>query len=82
MRNRAPRYKVGQKVILLPSAVKDGIFKSEIGKIAEITNIDKYSYFYNIETNFASWVVNECNIVPAIVIGQQLLLWEDLWDIN
>ena len=66
MRNRTPRYKVGQKVILLPSAVKDGIFKSEIGKTAEVIGVGIY---YTVRTDFRSWAVSECNIVPAIVIG-------------
>ena len=73
------KFKVGDKVKLLPSIVSRAVLSSEIGKLGTITGIQKYGSV-QVKTNFKchnmgewfGWLLRECDITPAIVKGQQL----------
>lgn len=73
------KFKVGDKVKILPSATDIGIAESEVGKVAEIICIEGPNSI-RIKTatkRYMDWYVDENGITPAIKIEQQLLLWEE-----
>ena len=74
------KFKVGQKVKLLPSIVTRCISGSEIGKIGVITAINTFGTILVKTDKYNGWCVQEDNIVPAMIKGQQLLLWEDMYE--
>lgn len=80
-RGATMNFKIGDKVKILPSAVDISVAESEVGKVGIIIEIISSSRIY-VDTpteRFGFWVVNEWDITPVVVIGQQLLLWEDLY---
>lgn len=75
------KFKVGDRVKILPSAVAIGVFKSEIDKTGIITDcnyMDEYIMVYMDsdckEVNWRKeWAVQPDQIEKAIKVGQQLL---------
>jgi len=80
-------FAVGDKVRILPSAVDDGVHERAINKIGRIKE-DCYSYYLVFmdkrERNNCgkSWAVTKCNLISAIKVGQQLLLWDDIFEVK
>ena len=71
------KFKIGDKVRILPSAVDGGVSKMAVGKIGIITYCSPGSYFcvlmdYEREKG-GTWAVYPCHMEPAIKVGQQLL---------
>lgn len=69
------KFKIGDKVKILPSAVDIGVDKGEIGKIGVIFQIESSDRIL-IKTSFTKvwfWEVHSRDIIPAIAKGQQLL---------
>ena len=72
------KFKIGDKVRILPSAATIGVLKSEVGKIVKITGISIFSTNDIMISDsrgdaYGCWCVNEYDIAPAIKVGQQLL---------
>jgi len=75
------KFKVGDKVKILPSAVGIGVLEEAIGKAGIITDcsyLGRYIRVYmdnvcSIKGYRRDWAVNESDIAPVIVVGQQLL---------
>ena len=69
------KFKIGDKVKILPSATGVNVAKSEVGKIGVITEIyNRYNIYVDTDTRkFAPWVVYEHDIAHVIKKGQQLL---------
>ena len=79
------KFKIGDKVRILPSANFIGVLKSEIGKIVKITGISTFNTNDIMISDsrgdtHGCWCVNEYDIAPVIKVGQQLLLWEDMYE--
>lgn len=71
------KFKIGDKVKILPSAVDGGVSERAVGKIGIITYYSPGSYFcvlmdYEREKG-GTWAVCPCQMEPAIKVGQQLL---------
>jgi len=71
----AMKYKVGQKVIILPSALEINVAEGSIDKAAIITHYC-YDDGYAIKEGQNCWAVRGRDISPAIAVGQQLMLFE------
>lgn len=73
------RFKAGQKVKILPSAVDNGVSKAAVGKTGKI--IDDTSTYFLVKmdkprdgcTSVDIWAVWPNEITPALVKGQQFL---------
>lgn len=81
------KFKIGDKVRILPSAVHIMVAKDEVGKTGIITHYgtDKDIIVYMDEPrkvgNYRiSWCVESSQIELVKVIGQQLLLWGDIFE--
>ena len=76
------KFKVGDRVKILPSATTVGVWASEVGKIGKITRISGLGDSLlikmdkNEEREGYTWSVKSYQITIAKEIGQQLLLWE------
>lgn len=80
---REPKFKVDDKVRILPSAVDIGVYHGEFGKIGMITSIDTIRGSMQVKmdkpctisghTFRFTWYVVFSQIEPVVVIGQQLL---------
>ena len=69
------KFKVGDKVKLLPSVVSAGVMASEVGKIGIVTFVGRLGgvHVKTSRLNRLSWCLLEYNIAPAVKVGQQLL---------
>ena len=71
------KFKVGDKVKILPSATIIGVRESEVGKIVNIRSIYDESDGIMIHDSrgkeYGCWCVNDYDIIPFVEIGQQLL---------
>ena len=71
------KFKVGDKVKILPSAMIIGVSKREVGKVVNIRNIYNESDGILIADSrggeYGCWCVNSYDIALAFVKGQQLL---------
>ena len=69
------KFKIGDKVRILPSAVNVNVAQSEIGKIGVITIV--YSggdcILKTASKKYSDWWVRGIDITPAMIKGQQLL---------
>uniref|UniRef100_A0A6M3XZR8 Uncharacterized protein n=1 Tax=viral metagenome TaxID=1070528 RepID=A0A6M3XZR8_9ZZZZ len=77
------KFKAGDKVRILPSAVNGGIDVRDIGKVGKITYYnDEYKYFLVKvdKSNYPSWAVYPNQMTLAINPGYQLLLWDDIYE--
>lgn len=74
------KFKIGDKVKILPSAVDGGVSRTEVGTIQTVIKIiDPAVPILDItSSDSGSWWVYPDQIVPAIKVGQQLLLWDDI----
>jgi len=77
------KFKKGDKVKILPSAVDIGVKESEVGRVVKVTNpLPSFSVGILISDSrgeeYGCWCVNDYDITPFIEIGQQLLLWDDV----
>lgn len=78
---RKPKFKVGDRVKMLPSAVDIGVFTSEIGKVGVITELNYLGLYIRVRMDKKCkgvgfekyWAVNPDQIELVILIGQQLL---------
>lgn len=78
------KFKIGDKVRILPSAVNGGVSEHAVGKVGKIIEYrDAGGYFLVLMDKYTennnpdlSWAVYSYQMEPAIKIGQQLLLWE------
>lgn len=71
------KFKIGDKVRILPSAVGGGVDEIAVGKIGVITYHAPEHYFcvlmdYERERG-GTWAVYPCQMEPVIKVGQQLL---------
>ena len=71
------KFKKGDKVRILPSAVDGGVSERAVGKIGVITYHAPGDYFcvlmdYERERG-GTWAVYPCQMEPLIRVGQQLL---------
>lgn len=70
------KFKIGDKVRILPSAVGIGVKKSEVGKIVRITKIYSQDNIMITDSRGGrrgDWHVNDFNIVAVVEMGQQLV---------
>jgi len=82
------KFKVGDKVRILPSAINGGVSEKAIGKIGTIVAHCRGVYFEvimdkNQDTGpnpHLPWAVYHDQIKLVIIKGQQLLLWEDIFE--
>jgi len=79
------KFKVGDKVKILPSAKSDGVSYYAYNKIGRIKEIGYGSCSVSMDNEEYSngsfpWAVSLCNITPVLKKGEQLLLWDDLWE--
>jgi len=74
------KFKIGDKVRLLPSIVTRCVLASEIGKIGTIIQITSYGSLIVRTDKYSGWGLQECDVVPFFEKGQQLLLWSDIFD--
>ena len=68
------KFKVGDKVKILPSAVNIGVDKSDVGKIGVIFEIESPESIL-IKTTYTEnwfWCVDPEDIVLVVKVGQQL----------
>lgn len=83
------KFKKGDRVRILPSAVDVNVASDEVGKTGVIVNYNspkdmvvlmdkprKYNGFTGSDR--IDWIVDCSQIELAIVPGRQLLLWDDL----
>lgn len=74
------KFKVGDRVRILPSAASDGVASRAFNKTGKIITTDYHHFIYavymdNEQYNNGGWewVVSSCNLIPSIRKGQQLL---------
>ncbi len=73
------KFKVGDKVRILPSAVDINVWKEEIGKVGKVTfmwdelGLISIQMFYPCKGGIHNWSVNPDQIEPVIKVGQQLV---------
>jgi len=70
------KFKIGQKVRILPSAEVIGVLKSEVGKIVEIRDMFGSGDIRISDSRgdgHACWSVGSEDIAPVIEVGQQFL---------
>lgn len=68
------KFKVGDKVKILPSATRISVAKNEVGVVGEIIHIyDQDGLVVNTVTErYVPWVVRAKDIVPVVKVGEQL----------
>ena len=76
------KFKVGDKVRILPSAVDIGVDESEVGEVVKIKKIepDGLRISDSRGQGMICWYVSESDVAHVMKIGEQLLLWDDLWE--
>jgi len=75
------KFKVGDRVKTLPSAVDIGVFKSDIGKTGVIIDCNFLDMYIRVDMDSVckeagckkEWAVRPDDIELAVMIGQQLL---------
>ena len=70
------KFKIGDKVRILPSAMLTGVSETEIGKVVKITKMNFLDCIMISDSRgdtYGCWAVNYDDIAPVIVKGQQLL---------
>ena len=71
------KFKIGDKVKILPSATIIGVWEGEVGKTVLIRSIYNESNGIMVTNSrggeYGCWCVNLYDIAPAIKVGQQLL---------
>lgn len=70
------KFKIGDKVRILPSAVNGGVSKKDVGKIGKIIDYRSGGYFNVLMCDDPSpfpWGVCSDQMEPVVRIGQQLL---------
>ena len=71
------KFKVGDKVRILPSAVNGGVGEKAVGEIGTITYYSLSDYFCVLmdyeKENGGTWAVYPCQMEPVIKVGQQLV---------
>jgi len=81
------KFKVGDKVRILPSAVAGGVSKKAVGKMGRITKYCANGRYFDVTmcrgqdsrpNAHLPWAVYPDQIKLAILPGQQLLLWDDV----
>lgn len=81
------KFKIGDKVRILPSAMNGGVSEKSVGKIAKITKYCAGGGYFDVImdsgqdaglNNHLPWAVYSDQIERVIIPGQQLLLWEDV----
>ena len=72
------KFKVGDKVRMLPSAVDIGVFKAEIGKTGTVTDNNFLHRYILVRMDepyskkIFTWSVRSAQITSVIKVGQQL----------
>ena len=70
------KFKIGDKVRILPSAIDINVAETEIGKIVEVVDVYTSCNEYEVKAfskKYSPWWVRKCDIAPAIKVGQQLV---------
>jgi len=72
------KFKIGDKVRILPSAIDINVAEEEVGKVVEITEVyEGYSgYDYTVSAfskRYGDWWMRERDIASALMVGQQLV---------
>ena len=70
---RRTSFAIGDKVKILPSAIDIGVSRSEVGTIQTVTGIMDSETIIITDSSGGEWWVNDYDIAPAIMVGQQLL---------
>lgn len=76
-----PKFKVGDKIKILPTAVNIGVGKDEVGKVGIIIDnlfLDKYIQVLMDKPRWGwnrrwNWAMSPSDAIPFIKPGQQLL---------
>lgn len=74
------RYKIGQTVRVLPSAVGYGVYTDDVGMLSKVIKVTG-EYTLDIESSSGfvyPWHVRTNHIEYVNQVGKQLLLWNDL----
>ena len=72
------KFKVGDKVRMLPSAVDIGVFKGEVGKTGTVTDNNFLHRYISVcmdepySKKIFTWAVRSTQITSVIKVGQQL----------
>lgn len=73
------KFKVGDKVKILPSATRVWVMIEEVGKIGIISRIDEENNCFSVtmlnscKGRVHHWSLSNHHITPVIKVGQQLL---------
>lgn len=74
------KFKIGDKVKILPSAVENGVARSSVGKIGRVAKLNKeHGYFCVVMDDDGiiqpvnGWVVFPDEVELVVIKGQQLL---------
>ena len=67
------KFKIGDKVKILPSAVAIGVSESEVGTIQTILRVESLDTIIITDSGGGCWHVDPKDITSTIKIGQQLL---------
>ena len=67
------KFKIGDKVKILPSAVVIGVSESEVGTIQTILQVESLDTIIITDSGVCCWRVGPRDITSVIKIGQQLL---------
>ena len=73
------KFKIGDKVKILPRATRVGVYKEEVGKIGIISWINVDCDCFNVtmlnscKGKVRRWSLSNHHITPVIKVGQQLL---------
>lgn len=67
------KFKIGDKVKILPSAAYIGVEENEIGTTQTIIRVESLDTIVITDTDGGYWHVDPHDIIPVIKVGQQLL---------
>ena len=67
------KFKVGDKVKILPSATTIGVEDSEVGTTQTILQIESPTTIVITDSTDGRWHVYPRDITPVFIVGQQLL---------
>ena len=81
------KFKIGDRVKILLSAVDGGVRKGDVGKIGKIISYSTGGGYFcvkmdyqNDNSDYLTWAVYPDQMERVVVVGQQLLLWEDMYE--
>ncbi len=67
------KFKIGDRVIILPSATRIGVWEERVGNIAVISELNFMNEYILIEEEGYVWSVKRSHIKRIAIKGEQLL---------